>query len=170
MCGRSYVKAIDSNPPPAPASACATLSLCCAATLLTPCDGRGGFEACGRGFEDVGAATLSDMLTASVDVTGSITGKRSYRKECRDQGMYSRAEGQKQSSRAVNSEPVTCLWSRQPAATANESEPRVLGRCRRREAFAHRQSTGGKGGEARTDVLPKPSMERIWGRFVAISA
>ena len=29
----AYVKAMDSSPPPAPASACATLSLCCAAVL-----------------------------------------------------------------------------------------------------------------------------------------
>ena len=29
----AYVKAMDSSPPPAPASACATLSLCCAAEL-----------------------------------------------------------------------------------------------------------------------------------------
>jgi hypothetical protein len=30
---RAYVRAMDSSPPPAPASACATLSLCCAAVL-----------------------------------------------------------------------------------------------------------------------------------------
>jgi hypothetical protein len=30
---RGYVRAMESSPPPAPASACATLSLCCAAVL-----------------------------------------------------------------------------------------------------------------------------------------
>lgn len=65
----THVKAIESSPPPAPASACATLSLCCAATACPAGDPNGAFCACacgwveaGSGFEGVGAATLSDMF------------------------------------------------------------------------------------------------------------
>lgn len=60
---------MDSRPPPAPARACATLSLCCAATACAAGDPEGAFcawacgcAAAGRGLEGVGAAVLSDMV------------------------------------------------------------------------------------------------------------
>jgi len=65
----THVKAIESSPPPAPASAWATLSLCCAAMACPAGDPKGAFCACacgwvaaGSGLEVVGAATLSDMF------------------------------------------------------------------------------------------------------------
>lgn len=57
---------MDSNPPPAPANACATLSLCwdAAAELSeTFCACSLGSALDGSGFEGVGALTLSDMMT-----------------------------------------------------------------------------------------------------------
>lgn len=63
-----YVKAMESSPPPAPARACATLSLCCTATLLAACVVCAGFAACGRGLEEVGALTFSDIVTVTVVV------------------------------------------------------------------------------------------------------
>lgn len=60
---------MDSNPPPAPANACATLSLCCAVTFCAAAEVEDTFCAwfcgsveVGRELEGVGAATLSDML------------------------------------------------------------------------------------------------------------
>jgi hypothetical protein len=41
--GISHVKAIDNSPPPAPASACATLSLCCEAMAWPAGDPKGAF-------------------------------------------------------------------------------------------------------------------------------
>lgn len=67
--GHTDVRAIDSSPPPAPASAWATLSLCCEAAAWAAGDASDAFCACacgceapGSGFAGVGAATLSDML------------------------------------------------------------------------------------------------------------
>lgn len=86
--GGQYVKAIESNPPPAPASACATLSLCCAAIACAAGDVKDAFcawacgrEAAGSGLVGVGAATLSDMFVvlgwsglAGMDVRGEEYG------------------------------------------------------------------------------------------------
>ena len=73
----THVKAIESNPPPAPASAWATLSLCCAATACAAGDVKGAFCACacgwveaGSGLEGVGAATFSDMFAVFCRVGG----------------------------------------------------------------------------------------------------
>lgn len=43
--GTSHVRAIDNSPPPAPASACATLSLCCEAMAWPAGDPKGAFWA-----------------------------------------------------------------------------------------------------------------------------
>lgn len=43
--GTSHVKAIDNSPPPAPARACATLSLCCEAMACPAGDPKGAFWA-----------------------------------------------------------------------------------------------------------------------------
>jgi hypothetical protein len=76
--GVTHVKAIESNPPPAPASACATLSLCCATMACPAGEFKGAFCACdcgwaamGSGLEGVGAATLSDMF-AVFDKAGLV--------------------------------------------------------------------------------------------------
>jgi hypothetical protein len=75
----THVKAIESSPPPAPASACATLSLCCAARACPAGDAKGAFCACacgwvaaGSGLEGVGAATLSDMFAVCGTVGGVL--------------------------------------------------------------------------------------------------
>lgn len=71
--GVTDVRAMDSRPPPAPARAWATLSLCCAATAWTvalcACSSC-AWAAAGRGFEEVGAATLSDMMNGYDDMMG----------------------------------------------------------------------------------------------------
>ena len=86
---------MDSSPPPAPASACATLSLCCTATLCSPCEVAVDLAAEGRGLEEVGAATLFDMVTVrrSFDGLDRRTGQINVCKGAKSEG-YNREEGE----------------------------------------------------------------------------
>jgi hypothetical protein len=80
-----YVRAMDSSPPPAPDSACATLSLCCAAVLWgTAAVDSASFNCAFSWVEDMFVGWRVGVYVCERCQEGKTRGRR--RKECKCDG------------------------------------------------------------------------------------